>query len=86
MEISNLPDAKYKTLFMRMLKELRENLSSIQKTQAEIKDTLIEIKNNLQGNDSRVGEARTKSMIWNIRKQKTTMQNNKKKKESEKGG
>ena len=81
MEISNLPDAKYKTLFMRMLKELRENLSSIQKTQAEIKDTLIEIKNNLQGNDSRVGEARTKSMIWNIRKQKTTMQNNKKKKD-----
>ena len=69
-----------------MLKELSEDLSSIQKTQAEIKDTLIEIKNNLQGNDSRVGEARTKSMIWNIRKQKTTMQNNKKKKESEKGG
>ena len=44
-----------------------------------MKDTLIEIKNNLQGNDSRVDEPRSKSMIWNIRKQKTTTQNKKKK-------
>ena len=40
-----------------MLNELSEDLSSIKKTQSEMKDTLIEIKNNLQGN-SRVGEAK----------------------------
>ena len=48
MEISNLSDAEFKTLFMRMLKELSEDLSSINKTQSETKDTLIERKNNLQ--------------------------------------
>ena len=67
-----------------MLKELSEDLNSIKKSQSEMKDTLIEIKNNLQGNNSRVGEVRIKSVIWNIKKQKTTNQNNKKKKESQK--
>ena len=57
MEISNLLDAEFKTLFIRMLKELSEDLSSIKKTQSEMKDTLIEIKNDLQGNNSRVDEA-----------------------------
>ena len=33
-----------------------------------MKDTLIEIKSNLQENNSRVDEAE-KSMIWNIKKQ-----------------
>ena len=40
-----------------MLKELSEDLNSIKKIQSEMKDTLIEIKNNLQGN-SRVDEAK----------------------------
>ena len=40
-----------------MLKELSEDLSSIKTIQSERKDTLIEIKNNLQGNNSRVDEA-----------------------------
>ena len=57
MEISNLSDAEFKTPFIRMLKELSEDLGSIKKTQSETKDTLIEIKNNLQGNNSRVGKA-----------------------------
>ena len=56
MEISNLSDAEIKTLVIRMLKELSEDLSSIKKIQSETKDTLIEIKNNLQGNN-RVDEA-----------------------------
>ena len=47
MEISNLSDAKFKTLFVRMLKELSEDLNSIKKIQSEMKNTLIEIKNNL---------------------------------------
>ena len=40
-----------------MLKELSEDLSSIKKTQSETKDTLIEIKINLQRNKSRMDEA-----------------------------
>ena len=39
MEISNLSDAAFKTLVMRMLKELSEDLSSIKKIQSEMKDT-----------------------------------------------
>ena len=54
MEISNLSDTELKTLAMRMLKELCEDFSSIKKVQSESKDTLIEIKSNLQGNNSRV--------------------------------
>ena len=46
MQISHLSDAEFKTLVIRMLKDLIEDLSSIKKTQSEMKDTLIEIKNN----------------------------------------
>ena len=46
-EISNLSDAEFKTLVIRMLKELSEDVNSIKKIQSEVKDTLIEIKNNL---------------------------------------
>ena len=55
MEISNLSDAEFKTLVIRMLKELCDDLSSIKKTQSETKETL---KNNLQGDNSRVDEAK----------------------------
>ena len=58
MEISNLSDAELKTLFIRMLKELSEDLSSIKMIQSEMQDSLIEIKNNLQGNNSRMDEAK----------------------------
>ena len=47
MEISNVSDADFKTLVIRMLKELSEDLSNIKKIQSEMKDTLTEIKNNL---------------------------------------
>ena len=57
MEISNLSDAEFKTLVIRMLKELSGDPNSIKKIQSEMKDTLIEVKNNLQGNNSRVDEA-----------------------------
>ena len=57
-KISNLLDAEFETLVIRMLKELSEDLNSIKKVQSEMKGTLIEIKNNLQGNKSRVDEAR----------------------------
>ena len=57
MEISNLFDAEFKTLVIRMLKKLNEDLNSIKKIQSEMTDTLIETKNNLQGNNSTVNEA-----------------------------
>ena len=40
-----------------MFKELSEDLRSIKKTQSETKETLIQMKNNLQGNNSRMDEA-----------------------------
>ena len=40
-----------------MLKEISEDLSSTKNTQSETKDTLIEIKNNLQRNSSTVDKA-----------------------------
>ena len=56
MELNNLSDAEFKTLVIRMLKELSEDLNSIKNIQSEMKDTRIEIKNNLQANNSRVDE------------------------------
>ena len=58
MKISNLTDAQFKTLVIRMLEELSEDLNSIKKIQSETKDTLIEVKNNLQRNNSKVEEAK----------------------------
>ena len=46
MKISNLPDAEFKTLVIRKLNELSENLNSIKRIQPETNDELIEIKNN----------------------------------------
>ena len=58
MEISNLSDAAFKTLVISLLKELSDDLSSIKKIQSETKYTLIEIKNNLQGNNNRLNKAK----------------------------
>ena len=90
MERSNLSDAEFKTLVIRMLKELSEDLSSIKKTQSETKDSLTEIKNNLQGNNNAVNEAKNQiddleheeAKNKNTNKQKTNNQKSKKKKES----
>ena len=57
MEKSNLSDAEFKTLVIRMLKVLNEDLNSIKMPQSEMKDALIEIKNNVQGVNSRMDEA-----------------------------
>ena len=85
MEISNLSDAEFKTLVIRMLNEHIEDLSSIKKIQSGMKDTLIEIKNNLQGKNSRVGEAENQVNDSEHKEgKKTTNQNNKKEKESQK--
>ena len=57
METSKLLDVDFKTLVIRMLKKLSEDLNSIKKIQSGMKDTLIEIKNNLQGINSIVDKA-----------------------------
>ena len=80
MEISNLTDVEFKTL----VKELSKDLSNIKKTQSEMKDSLLEIKNNLPGNNSRVEEAENQINDLKHKEEKTTNQNNKKKKESKK--
>ena len=49
MEISNLSDAEFKTLVIRMLKEPIGYFNNIKKTLAEMKVTLSEVKKNLQG-------------------------------------
>ena len=61
MEISNLSDPEFKALDTRMLEELSEDLSSTKKIQSEMKGMLSKIKNNLQGNNSRVDEAENQS-------------------------
>ena len=81
MEISNPPDTEFKPLVIRTLKQLSEDLSNIKKIQSETKDALIEIKNNLQGNNSRVDEAENQINDLEHKEAKTTNQNNKKKKE-----
>ena len=43
METSNVSDAEFKTLVIRMLKKLSEDLNSTKKIQAEMKETLSEI-------------------------------------------
>ena len=53
MEITNLfSDVEFKTLVIRMLKELIEYGNKIKKIQEEMKFTLSKIKKNLQGTKS----------------------------------
>ena len=81
MEISNLSDAEFKTLVIRMLKELSEDLNSIKKIWSETKDTLI--KKQFTGDNSRV-EAEIKSMIWNIGSKKQPIRTTRRKKNPKK--
>ena len=83
MEISNLSYAKFKTLVVRMLKELSEDLTSIKKIQSETKYSLIEIKNNLQGNNSRVDKAKNQINDLEYKeKKKQPLRTTRRKKES----
>ena len=84
MEISNPTDAEFKTLFIRMLKELSEDLSSIKRTQSEIKAILIEIKNNLWGNNSRVNEVENQINDFEHKESKTHQSEIKKEKRIQK--
>ena len=80
--MSNLSESK--TLVIRMLKEVSEDLSSIKKIQSETKDTLIEM-NNLQGNNSSVDEAKNPIHDLEHKEAKITSQNKKKKNPKQRG-
>ena len=54
MEIANLSDAEFKTLVIRMLREMTEYSKS---KREEMKVTLSEIKKNIQGTKSKGKEA-----------------------------
>ena len=58
MEITNLSDAEFKTQVIRMLTELTEQGNGIKKTQAQMKVTLSEIKENIQGSNRGGNEAK----------------------------
>ena len=45
-ETNNLLEVEFKTLVIRMLSELRENINSIKVDQSEMKDVPTEMKNN----------------------------------------
>ena len=86
MEISNLSSAEFTTLFIRILKKHCEDLSSIKKTQSEMKDTLSEIKT-IYRETIQWMKPRIKSMIWNIskkKKPKKTLRSIRRKKNSKK--
>ena len=84
-KISNLPDAEFKTLVISMFKELSEDLKSIKNIQSETKDTLIERKNDIQGNYSRVNKAESQiNDLEHNEAKKQAIRTSKKKKESKK--
>ena len=64
-EITNLSDAQFKTLVIRMLTELVEYGRKIE---GKVKARKSKIKENEQGTNSEGKETRTKSMILNKRK------------------
>ena len=84
MKISNLSNADFKTLAIRMLQELSGYFNSIKDSQSEIKGTLIAIKKNLQGIDSGVDEAKDQINDLEYKEAKASNQNSKKKKELKK--
>ena len=57
-EISELSHAEFKSLVIRMLKELIEHGNNTKKTQGEMKVTLSEIKKNIQGTNKGGDKAR----------------------------
>ena len=62
-EASNLPDAEFKTVVIRMLKELGEDLNNIKKDMGTIQNNQSEMKSTLEGINSTLDEARIRSVI-----------------------
>ena len=86
MEISNLSEAEFKTLIMRKLKELSEDLSSIKKIQSEMKNTLIKIQTIYRETTVEWMKLRIKSIIWNIGTKNQPLRTTRRKKNTPKRG
>ena len=84
MEISNLSDAEFKTLVIRMIEKLIGYFKSIKMIQAEIKITLRKIKKNLQGINSGMDEADNEINDLEYKEEKIFNQNSKEKKKNPK--
>ena len=67
-EITNLSDAQFKTLIIRMLTEMVECGHKIEE---KVKAMESEIKENVQGNNSDGKETGLTSMVWSRRKKQT---------------
>ena len=80
MSISKLSDAEFKTLVIRILKELIGSFNSIKNTQAEMKVALSEVKKNLQGTNS--GEDEAENQINDLEQKGEKNIQSEKKKES----
>ena len=84
MGVSNLSDAEFKTLVIRMLQELIGYFKDIKKTQEEIKVALSEIKKNLQGTTVEKMMPRIKSKICNTGRKKHSIRLARRKRELKK--
>ena len=84
MDISNLSDADFEILVIRMFKELIGYFNSIKKTQEEMKFTLSEIKKHLQGISSGLDEDKNQINDLEHKEEIAFNENSKKKKESKK--
>ena len=80
-EIANLSDAQFKTLVIRMLKELVE---FGHKLDEKMKAMLRETKENVQGTNMMGRKLELKSMVWTRRKKETSNQKRMKKQDSKK--
>ena len=72
METNNLCDTQFKSQIVRMLKELSEDLDSTERKQSEMRDTLIEMKNNLQGVNNKIDEVKNQISDLEYKEAKNT--------------
>nr|KAF6501048.1 hypothetical protein HJG59_008036 [Molossus molossus] len=91
MEISNLTDAEFKILLIRMLNELSEGLKSIKKDQPEMmdaqletKEALTEIKNNLHSFNNRVRKSKKQTINLEYKEAKNAQSEQQKEKRIQK--
>ena len=74
-EINNLPNKEYKLIVIRMLTDLgrrigehsknfNKELENTKKNQSELKNTIREMKNSLEGINSRVSDTENGSVNW----------------------
>nr|KAF6500917.1 hypothetical protein HJG59_007942 [Molossus molossus] len=98
MEISNLTDAEFKILLIKMLNELSENLnelseglksikkdrSEMKDAQSEMKEPLTEIKNNLHRFNSRVHKSKKQTIDLEYKEAKNAQSEQQKKKRIQK--